>query len=250
MKTRHQDPAKSAPRGLRTLAFLGGSLILALGGLLAVASSGGETPPRAMAISDPLTDAKVAIAEGDFASAENLLRKILKDQPGDLSAKVFLGRVLRQRGRLSEARDIFGAILKADPKNCEATRGLGSVYQAERQFQLAVVYFSRAAQLKRDDPQIFRELAFAQEAAGDSMGALSSLQESLKLDPGQSDLMTLQGELALGGARNPLEGLPDLPKMPGVDRINPRPIDPASLIPRPKVPDPRDFLPKPDGRVR
>jgi Flp pilus assembly protein TadD len=225
-------------RGLRVLAMLGVSAALAFGGVLAVANSGRESIPAAAATSvDPLAAAKVAFADRDYARAETLARAI----PG---ARALLGRILVERGRIAEARDLFSALLTDDPQDVDALRGMGTALLRMGQGDLAITHFQRAAKLRGSDPTIWKELGMAQREKGDSMGALASFQKSLSLDGKQEDLLNLLSELA--AAKQDLPGLSTgMPKGRGPD-----PKSLAPTVPRPYVPDPNDQFPKPYWKNR
>ena len=76
MKRYFKEVPPSRAKGLRSFAFLGMSLALALGGVLALASTGREATSTRTAIQDPLMEAKVAYVDGDFSGAERLLRSL------------------------------------------------------------------------------------------------------------------------------------------------------------------------------
>lgn len=228
---------------------------LAVSVLLAGAAAIGLSPDRGTACShvhrgDPLSAAKIAYVNRDLAQAESLLREVLKLQPKDREAALLLGRVLLDRGRVAEARALYSGLLKADPKNAEAARGMGAVYRRMGQLDLAIACWTQAAELKKDDAQLWKELGLAQREKGDFLAALSSLQESLALDKSQGDLTNLMVELATG--KNDLAGgPPGLPRsVAGFDPRTARGLDPESLVPRPKAPDPTDHFPRPGGRNR
>jgi tetratricopeptide (TPR) repeat protein len=217
------------------------SVLLAASALALAGRSGPGLPPVHAA--DRWTTAREAYADRDLARAEALLRELLRDPSDRRDVRLLLGRTLVERGRTTEARQIFSALAsaQADP---DALRGLGAVSESERQYEAAASFYRRAAELKKDDPTIRRDLARAQAARGDALGALASLQESLRLDPGQTDLLALQSELA-AGARTPPRG-PNVPRPPDVPG---RTADAAPLS-GPRVPDPARAFPKPDNRMR
>ena len=230
------DP-RSPRRGIVALLSLGVSLGLTLGGFLALASSARETAPTHAPIHDPLADAKIAVVDGDFASAEKILRTIYGNE-----AKTLLGRVALELGHPDEASQLFGEVLKEDSKNLEATRGLAIAPERLGRLDLAILYWTRATELRKGDAHLWRGLALCQREKGDAMGALSSLQQSLSLDSHQMDLSNLLTELA---TQKPEIGHPGLgaPQSPGMDRLHPRAPDPFSVVPQPRVPDPLQNLP-------
>lgn len=235
-------------RGAKAVAFFGVSLLLAAIAVCGFAAPRSPAPPLPAApVLDALTDAKVAFVDGDLGRAETLLRALSGNE-----AKTLLARVLLERGRADEASKLFAEVTREEPKNAEALRGLAAASQRLGRLDLAVLYWSRVTELRKDDARAWRELGLCQREKGDAFGALSSLQQSLKLDPGQSGLSSILTELATGrrpGVEGPTAGLAG----PGHDAMNPmvpRPIDPNSLAPKPRVPDPSKLVPRPGEPIR
>lgn len=227
-------------RGITTLAIFSIVLVGAASGIVVLGSNSDSTVTRNVAATR-LDRAKVAFADRDYKKAEEIAREYLTVSPNDVEARALLGRILVRRGRLNEARDLFTALLKDDPKHYEATRGLAEVYEGQGQADLAIMYWHRAAELRKDDPEIWREIGLAQYRKGDYLAALSSIQQSLALDPNQTDLSNIMTQVVTG--KNAWEDPYSDPSAMnqgkgGFDPLNPRPIDPESLVPKPNVPDP------------
>jgi len=234
----------ASARGRFALGFLLVSLLAAGGGIFALASSGaaGSRGGQAELAPDVLAQAKIAFAERDFAQAEKLAREA--GEPG----RLVLGRALLERGRLLEARDVFAGLLREGPEDADALRGMGAALRGLGQSEAALGYLQRAARL-RNSADDWKALGLAQRERGDALGALSALRQSLQLDPAQADLSSILGDLVTG--KDALAGTsPSAPRGFGLDPMNPRPLDPDSLVPRPRPPDPSQFFPKPQGRPR
>lgn len=222
--------------------FLAVSLLAAGGGLVALATSSADGSTGDMRSVDRITQAKVALADREFAEAEKLAREA--GEPG----RLVLGRALLERGRLLEARDVFSSLLKLRAEDPDALRGMGAVLEGLGQHEAALGYLQKAARL-RNSADDWKALGLLQRERGDSLGALTSLQRSLKLDPQQADLSSMLTDLVTG--KDGLAGkTPAASRGFGVDPMNPRPIDPDALVPRPRPPDPSQFFPKPQGRSR
>ena len=213
-----------------SLGLLAGALFVGGAGLLALMS-----PAEAGA----LDRAKIAFADGDYIRAERLAR-----EAGE-GGRLLAGRALLERGRLLAARDLFSQVLKESPEIADALRGMGAVLQGLGQHEAAIAYLQKAARV-RNSADDWKALGLAQRDRGENLGALTSLQQSLKLDPEQADVTALLSDLVTG--KNAMAGGPT--KGFGVDPMNPRPIDPDALVPRPRAPDPSQFFPKPQGRGR
>ena len=162
---------------------------------------------------DSLTDitrAKVAYADQEFDRAKEILEDILRARPHRIDAKLLLGQVHKELGKLAEARDLFQEALKTDSKNVRAAKGLAATYEELGQEDLAVAYWQRASSLDRDDASIWRKLGLAQYKTGNTTGAMTALSQSLALDNNQADLAGLVGDLAAGRATR----TPAVPGMP------------------------------------
>ncbi len=233
-------------RGRFALGFLIVSLLAAVGGVFALAASdgsrGGSRWSGVAGGPGALDRAKIAFVDRDFEEAETLAR-----EAGE-SGRLLLGRILLERGRLLPAREIFYQILKAEPESPDALRGMGAVLRGLGQHEAAIAYLQKAARI-RNSADDWKALGLAQRDRGESLGALTSLQQSLKIDPDQADVSALLTDLVTG--KNALAGGPAAgSKTFGIDPMNPRPIDPDALLPRPRPPDPTQFFPKPQGRGR
>lgn len=218
------------PRGLRFVVFLAGASVLALGGVLALASSGTVSAPRGTPAPDLLDRAKIAIADEEWLTAENLLRTLSGKE-----ARALLGRTLLERGACEEAAKVFGEVLKEDANSFEALRGMALANKCLGRPEAASAYFMRAAQIRKDDPRVWRELGLCQQRAGDTIGAISSIQQSLRLAPDQRELSNNLGDLARGPA-DPGLSAPAAWRGPGADQASSRPLDPSSLAPQSRLP--------------
>lgn len=236
-------------RGLLALGVMALLVLVAGAAFLTLAAPGREsrTPPNVV---DRLSAAKIAFAQRDFARAEELLRGILEGRKEDLSARLFLGRVLLERGRLVQARQIFEDAVRTHPKELEALWGMAATLRAMGLSDPALLYYHQATKLPegKGRPELWKGFALAQKEKGDFLGALASARESLALDKDQMDLARLLSELAAGSAGPP--GVPPGSASLAFDPLNPRPIHPDTAVPRPKAPDPSQLLPKAGWRNR
>jgi Flp pilus assembly protein TadD len=226
-----------ASRGLRAFVLLA----LALAGLGTAWALGqpGSDVSSSFVRHGPLDLAKTAFAERRFARAEELARLAAREHPGSPGVRIFLARVLLERGRLPEAATLFQEALRTDPADLGAVRGLGLAALGLGREQEAVLHLTRVAQGRADDALAWKELALAQRAAGDTAGAMGSARTSLALDQEQADLQRLLTEMATASLR---------PRHEEAAVRAPRPMDPRTLVPAPQVPEPTRHFPKPEVR--
>lgn len=205
-------------KGILLVSILGVSVLVVLGAGGLLLGAGGPQPRER---SDPsqLTSAKSAVAEEDFARAEELLREGLKADPGNRDLNLQLAKVLLERGRLGAARELFEKLLKAVPEDVAALVGMARCLDRLGQQEMALVHFKRALGIRKNDPRILRELGLMEHRSGNWAAALVSLEMSHKIDPAQEDVFQIMSEIA---NRPPTRGNPtENPSVPGIGRPSP-----------------------------
>lgn len=108
---------------------------------------------------DPKSKLFVPLAEeykktGDIEMSIHVLTEGLKNNPGYVTAKSFLGRLLMEKGDLAGAQKEFGEVVKAIPDNLLAQRKLGDVYALQGSSSQALVHYKVAYSLNPADEEI------------------------------------------------------------------------------------------------
>ena len=108
---------------------------------------------------DPKSKLFVPLAEeykkaGDIEMAIAVLTEGLKNNPGYVTAKSFLGRLLLDKGNLSEAQKEFEEVIKAIPDNVLAQRKLGDVHALQGRAQEALQFFKAVLAVNPKDPEL------------------------------------------------------------------------------------------------
>ena len=90
----------------------------------------------------------------------------------------------------------FQDVIKADPDNAAACRGLGYAYLQAQDFKQAAEYFKRAAQLNSKDPRVhyYSALLLSREGSSDQTNLAEMIREldtAIALDPGFGDAYML-----------------------------------------------------------
>jgi Tfp pilus assembly protein PilF len=104
---------------------------------------------------------------------------------------------LHSRDYQDKALAEFQDILKSDPNNPAAYRGLGYAYLQKRDFSHAGEYFKRASQLDSKDPRVhyYNALLMARQggfsSGSDIPGLTQELETSISLDPSFADSYAL-----------------------------------------------------------
>lgn len=78
----------------------------------------------------------------------------LARHPGYLSARVTLGRALIELGQLDDAHVELSVVVANAADNLAAIRGLAEIHQRRGEMTEALVYYRRALELARHDPEL------------------------------------------------------------------------------------------------
>jgi tetratricopeptide (TPR) repeat protein len=119
---------------------------------------------------------------------------------------------LHSRDYREQAVTEFQDILKSDPNNATASRGLGYAYLQKQDFTRAAEYFKRASQLDSQDPRVhyYNALLMVRESGFTSSAKLpamtTELETSIRLDPKFADSYALLA-FAQSTAGNPADAI-------------------------------------------
>jgi predicted Zn-dependent protease len=99
--------------------------------------------------------------------AEQNFRAVLKDHPDDVTAGLYLGRVLRVEGRPKDAAVVLNNARKAAPNDADVLRELGGALMDLNQPAAAVTAVKQARELDQSNSATWVALIRALRAAGD-----------------------------------------------------------------------------------
>ncbi len=107
---------------------------------------------------DPKSKLFVPLAEeykkaGDFEMSIHVLTEGLKNNPGYISARSLLGKLLFEKGDLASAQKEFEAVVKSIPDNLMAQRKLGDIYVLLGKPADALPHFKTALSLNPKDQE-------------------------------------------------------------------------------------------------
>ena len=141
--------------------------------------------------------AAVAIADRDYALAENYLRTAMSLRIDDPSMHSNLGVALRALGRLDEAVAAYQSALRLKPDYADVYHNLGNLLTEQSRLEEAVVAYSRAVNLKADYYEAYNNLGNALSELKRSEEALASYDKSLAVQPDFADAHLNRGILYL-----------------------------------------------------
>lgn len=93
---------------------------------------------------------------GQFAQAETIYAKILKNEPEHFDALQMMGVLQAQTDRLHEAETTLLYALKKNPESSGANRNLANIYKLLNRSEDAVIYYLKALK-KEENEQVYAE---------------------------------------------------------------------------------------------
>ena len=146
-------------------------LLLLFAGLAA-----SQPPPK-----PPVETAWGLVAKGQRAEAVNLLRGIVKTDPGNADARLLLGSLLMEDGRREESIAQLKEGVRLRPKSAEAHNALGEACNAFGETKAAQAEFERAVQLNPQFAQAHVNLAVVLLPQGEFQAAAPHLDRAIRL---------------------------------------------------------------------
>lgn len=204
--------------------FFAGAALLLLGAC-ATAPVEPETGGRGQKVSSAqvLSICEKLAKSKDTRLAIGLCEKAhLEDQQNPVPL-LLLGDMLQQQGALGQAGRAYGMAIDLDPENVEAHYGLGKVFLARNQFDLAIEQFEVARELNTRDHRLYNALGVVLDNLGDHIAAQAHYKIGLELAPNNH---ALQKNLMLSRR---LDSSVTTPAIGPRHKVVPRPASPQAV---------------------
>lgn len=130
-----------------------------------------------------------------LANAESECRFALSKDPGMAEAKIVLGMVLKEQGRLNEAAAQFQQAIQADKGYATAYAQLGLVQLRQGNAVAAADSFRQAIKIRSSSSTAHYGLGKALTALGNPDGAIKELNTALSLDRNSAPIHTTLGDV-------------------------------------------------------
>jgi tetratricopeptide (TPR) repeat protein len=140
-------------------------------------------PNRDPVMQDLFVRASYALRDGDAAVAEQLYRVAVSKYPDDESTYEALGATLYFQSRYAEASAEYHKALSINARSAEALYGLGSVAYELRKYEEARDYLLGSLEVKENEADTHRVLAFVYDAMREPANAAVHLERTLELNP-------------------------------------------------------------------
>lgn len=142
---------------------------------------------------ETLNRAAACQRDGRLAEAERLCRGILKAHPRELNASHLLAIVCHQQGRTEEAVDLLGPVLKENPLAADAACNRGLMLQHLGRHEEALTSYDRALAVRPHDVEALHIRALICTALGRHGDAVASYDRVLAIRPTDAEAHNNRG---------------------------------------------------------
>jgi hypothetical protein len=136
-----------------------------------------------------------AFESNDLALAEQKLKLAYAYVPENAETNFALGNLRLAQGNRSEAKSYYFATLRLDPQHEGSYNNLGILALAEKRWDLATKFFTKALEQNPRDAKTYYLLATAHLNLGDIQRARAEISQAIQFDPARPEFIVLKQEL-------------------------------------------------------
>jgi tetratricopeptide (TPR) repeat protein len=136
-----------------------------------------------------LLRAKAEFFSGDVEKAEKTCRRLLKIQPSSYEGKLYLARILREKGDSGAAVKATEALLADYPQDVRALRFAAELAGEAKKYDEAAVFLDKAAELSAESALVLLDRARLRWVAGKGQEALEDLSRAKAMLPWDTPLL-------------------------------------------------------------
>ncbi len=142
--------------------------------------------------------ALVLYKSGNLDSAETIAGIMLSDDPENAHVRFLMGLITRDRDDLKKSLKWFLSACEADPESHEYVSAAAECYYSAGDYDNALIYFTKAVSLDRDDYRSFKKRAEIFAKKGEDQRALDDINCALLLQPDDPELYIFIGKIISG----------------------------------------------------
>jgi len=124
--------------------------------------------------------------DGNFTAAEDIYRKLIKDNPEDAFLRYRLGNALDRQGKVEDAISAYQESIRLEPKYAMAHNAIGLVDASLGKWQEAIVEYQKALAINPAYADALRNQGIALMQTGKPQEAQKSLEKAGKIYRAQS----------------------------------------------------------------
>jgi tetratricopeptide (TPR) repeat protein len=136
-----------------------------------------------------LLRAKAEYFSGEFEKAEKTCRGLLKIQPSSYEGKLYLARILREKGDSGGAVKLTESLLADYPQDIRALRLAAELAGETKKYDEAAIFLDKAAELSAESALVLLDRARLRWVAGKGEEALEDLSRAKAMLPWDTPLL-------------------------------------------------------------
>ncbi|MDR0444023.1 MAG: tetratricopeptide repeat protein [Treponema sp.] len=133
--------------------------------------------------------AKAEYFSGDLEKAEKSCRQTLKYRPSSFEARLYLARILREKGDLYSAVRSVESLLADNPQDIRALRLASELAEENGKSDEAAILLDKAAELSAESAMVLLDRARIRWVAGRGIEALNDLSRAKAMLPWDTPLL-------------------------------------------------------------
>src|SRR5262245_38563863 len=145
--------------------------------------AGAPSIPDSMKVEDLLKTASAASENGNYAMAEELLKRALAKEPKHKRARRLLGYALFEQRKYDAAVEVFREQIKINPFDDFSHKMLGRIFQAQQKYEEAEVEFRKHIEILPLDKSAHASLGIMLIEWRKYKEAIPELEQAISLNP-------------------------------------------------------------------
>jgi len=133
--------------------------------------------------------AKAEYFSGDLENAEETCRKALKLRPSSYETKLYMARIVREKGDLQGAVQLTESLLADNPQDIRALRLAAEISFERGKNDEAIIFLDRAAELSAESAMVLLDRARLRWTDGRASEALEDLSRAKAMLPWDTPLL-------------------------------------------------------------
>ena len=136
-----------------------------------------------------LLRAKAEFFSGDLEKAEKTCRRLLKIQPSFYEGKLYLAKILREKGDSVMAIQVTESLLADYPQDIRALRFAAELAGETKKYDEAAIFLDKAVELSAESALVLLDRARLRWVAGKGQEALEDLSRAKAMLPWDTPLL-------------------------------------------------------------
>jgi lipoteichoic acid synthase len=139
--------------------------------------------------------ARYYIFEEDFQDGRIILRRLLRDDPGNPDVQLLYGRTFGWQGEYDKAEEQFLAAREHNPGYADVYNALADIYYWQNRPDKSLEYLLEGLKHNDNDPDLLFRIARAYDQRGDIQRARRTINLALENNPDHSETLDLEQRL-------------------------------------------------------